>query len=441
MSAVLKKLKSFAIRKSLPNTDRLMASIKKENENNSSWFGWYKNGVTYEKTLDGQRGSILGYDEAYITSIGSMIPRDGSVLNWKEGILVIALSCGVCWILGYFSCMNNPDVNASNCVALPQPSTGFLTLLTLCSFVIAFFINMVVQRWWAVRTCIGGVSGACIECMMNLSVIITTTVENKSENAEEYERFEKLGKYFLKRFAGMLILSYHLMINMARSENDIGHLLKRGIITEKEYAYFTSFSSGVPDACTIMIKFLHEAASLGLLEQSSRISETNMNILTKSVGAIRSNVGGLSTYLNVQLPFPFIQMVCLICYCFMLQLILVCSSFVAFGLSTNNSSYVVIGMMTIGIYNGVLIGMMKLFVVLCNPMGTDTADFPIMTYCNSLESKLFEMQDHAFDLDYVVDFNQVDDKGVLVRFPSKRKFDSKNNLASIGINIEDFDKV
>jgi hypothetical protein len=100
--------------------------------------------------------------------LGAFIPRLGSVYNWTEFFVVCGGSSVICVVLAYFSCMNDPLHNSNYCVALPPPTTVVLTLLTLCSFVISFFVNLVVNRWWCVRCFVGNVYGASLECLMLL---------------------------------------------------------------------------------------------------------------------------------------------------------------------------------------------------------------------------------------------------------------------------------
>jgi Bestrophin, RFP-TM, chloride channel len=274
---------------------------------------------------------------------------------------------------------------------------------------------------------------------------------------QEQRDLEAAAKNFLRRFVGLLVLSYRLMTNMARSKNDIEDLYNRKIITKKEFEYFSSFKPGSVDACMVMVKLLHEVGKIflcarisyrsliyccqgswhviysmlysiyssrclvvvhtiftvpyyqasrkGFFEQRHGVSETNMASVTRCISQIRANVGDISQYVNVQLPFPFIQIVASTSYCFIVQLFFVASSFIAYGLSTNNSSYTVLGILTISMYNFVLLGMLKLFVVLCNPMGEDVNDFPLIFYENNLEKKLKLMADQIFLLDDLVDLD------------------------------------
>lgn len=145
-------------------------------------MNWLKdflsNGIKYEVRPDGTCGSILKYDPKYATSVGGflrmtfyskdkrksfvytffslsgwLIPRRGSVFTLLEMLILVGTVVLFCTILGLAGC---PYKNRPGCIYFPSPSTGYLTLLTLCSFVVAFFANTVLNRWWTVRQSLQG---------------------------------------------------------------------------------------------------------------------------------------------------------------------------------------------------------------------------------------------------------------------------------------------
>ena len=54
--------------------------------------------------------------------------------------------------------------------------------------------------------------------------------------------------------------------------------------------------------------------------------------------------------------------------------------------------------MTLLLYSLVLLGLLKLFDVLSNPLGDDVADFPIKTYLVNFEKTLYNINSNAFFL-------------------------------------------
>lgn len=382
---------------------------KKGIQEHSKWFhDWILNAVQYETRPDGSLGSILSYDEVYAISFGWFIPRWGSAFNWYQSVLVCGASILLATLLGYYSCIN---IESNRCIALPEPSTSYLTLLTLCSFVLAFFINMVVNRWWTVRTTIGSLKTSTEQCMMILVNVLSTEVNDHSSKPRVRINKEINAKKLLKRMAGLLLLSYRTVINNARNVQDIDDLYERNIITQKDFDYFSSLHIMPTDVCVVMMKLLHEAARKGLFLQKHRVSESNMAALSKCLFTIQETSNQVGVLVTVQLPFPFVQLIAAIVYCFIIQLFLVSSSFIASGIKHNNSSSIIIGAITILLYNAILLSMLKLFTVLCNPLRNDVADFPMMTYQNNLEKKLLAMANNAFILDQLVDLD--DDETVI----------------------------
>ncbi len=72
----------------------------------------------------------------------------------------------------------------------------------------------------------------------------------------------------------------------------------------------------------------------------------------------------------------------------MIQLVYVCSSFISLGLKNSDSSSLTTGYLTVLLYSFVLLGLLKLFHTLANPMGYDSADFPGDSYQAALEKTL-----------------------------------------------------
>jgi len=188
-------------------------------------------------------------------------------------------------------------------------------------------------------------------------------------------------------------------------------LYEKKVITKIDFEYFSSFESTPIDSSLFMQKLILDTARKGFFEQRSHVSETNLNNCLTCISKIFAAAQFVEMYVNVQLPFPFVQIVALTSYCFIMQLFLVSSSYIALGLSTHNSSYIIIGAVTISLYNVVLIGMMQLFVILGNPMSDYNSNFAFTSFLDAFAEKLFELADHAFELEELTDFEEslVDD--------------------------------
>jgi hypothetical protein len=102
---------------------------------------------------------------------------------------------------------------------------------------------------------------------------------------------------------------------------------------------------------------------------------------------------------NVQVAYPFVQMVAMVVFAFLIQLIVVCAAFIAGGLvDQSNKGDLVIGYLTVSLYSIVLLGLLRLFEVLSNPLGDDFADFPIQTYVKNFRKTISSITTHSFVL-------------------------------------------
>jgi hypothetical protein len=62
-----------------------------------------------------------------------------------------------------------------------------------------------------------------MELMVQLGNIISTDIKHRSNDTNSADRIElrRVGKLFVRRIAGLLVLTYRLMINLARHDNRI----------------------------------------------------------------------------------------------------------------------------------------------------------------------------------------------------------------------------
>ena len=210
---------------------------------------------------------------------------------------------------------------------MPLADTKLLTLITLCSFVMAFFANLIIQRWWSVRTHIQSSMGSGYDLAANLSSIFIQSLKNRSVTDAETARD------LMKRISGITILSFRLLMNSARAEKDIDDLAEDGYITQEEKAYFNSQPNGNPvNACQVIIHYLLDASDKGLLG-NGETKGTNLLLLNQCVMNLRSNLSSADMFVNVQVPYPFVQLVAVVVYSFLIQLIIICASFISNGIA------------------------------------------------------------------------------------------------------------
>lgn len=223
--------------------------------------------------------------------------------------------------------------------------------------------------------------GAGYETIMVLTSVYSARFKRSTEQDARRLIYED-AKINIKRVVGLLVLSFRLIFNVAREEKNISDLVTRGVITKEEEGYFLTTNANTMGVTAIILSIIHE------LSLEGKVSDSNLLILNNCIMSIRSNASNISMYLDVQLPYPFIQIVTAVAYAFLIQLIMVCSSYVSNGVATGDRAFLVTGYLTIILYNFVLLGLLRLFEVLSNPMGHDAADFPGDTYMRNYEKNL-----------------------------------------------------
>ena len=121
------------------------------------------------------------------------------------------------------------------------------------------------------------------------------------------------------------------------------------------------------------------------------------DILVKSITDLRYNIRSVMVFVDVQLPLPFIQIVSAVVWAFMVQLVMMCASYVAYGWQYRDGPSVTTGYITIVLYSFALLGLLRLFHVLSNPMeATHKSNFPHETYMREYIHNLHTIKAEGF---------------------------------------------
>ena len=346
--------------------------------------------IKYEDN-NGKPGSIVSYNALFLLLVGWLFPRTGSIFTWVEMLIIMGVLSSISTGLAYWSCDVFKD--EEKCIHLPTADTQLLTLITLCSFVMAFFANIIFQRWWAIRLNLQTCMGSALNIAMNYSTVVTSALAKVTEAQIEPARITA------NRINGMCILAFRFLLNNARNEKEISDLVEDGYILENEMNYFLSQpNQNAASCCQIILVLIQESARNHWLGDAIAAS-TSTATMTQNVMDLRGSIAMAETYVNVQIPYPFVQMVAFIVFAFLLQLLLVCSAFIAVGISQpERKGELVTGYITLLLYSIVLLGLLKLFDTLSNPLGDDPADFPVKTYLENFEKTLYTITSNAFHL-------------------------------------------
>ena len=352
---------------------------------------FYTNGIRYEKRANSEHGSILSYHLRYLLSIGWMIPRRGSIFSIYEIVGILFIVVSITSLLAYSSC-EMPGATSS-CLTLPIPSTSTLTLMTLCSFILAFFVNTAITRWWAVRSALQSLMGAAQELLLcvagGLEAGLETEPDSRMTVEEKFAIIDKANN-MANKISAYSLLILMMLFNNARDQRPIKELVELDMLTSDELKELLSLNHGKAaplHICNLLIQTIERGAKQGLLGVCPQMKQSNLLIALEAIRSIRSNASAVTMYSDVQLPYPLIQIVAAVVYTFTIQLIIVSASFIAAGAAEHNGDTTT-GYMTLIMYTFVLLGLLRLFEVLENPLGDDAADFPGDTYYRNLKHNL-----------------------------------------------------
>lgn len=364
--------------------DEFSRNVRSSSGSSSSLVDKFNATIIYENK-NGRQGSIIRYNSFFLLTIGWALPRTGSIFVWYELLLLISSLSGLATVLALWSC--TLYTKEDKCLHLPTADTKFLTLMTLCSFLMAFFANIIYNRWWSIRVLVQQFTGAATSLSMTLSSAMVGNLQNKSP--PEIDDARKLAN----RVNSMCMVAFRFLLNNTRDENNIMDLVNKGYISTDEAEYFQSQPNQDRIYCCQVIFFiLQEALRKGYMKSDNLYQLMNQNVME-----MKTAIGMIETHINVQIPYPFVQIVAFVFFSFLIQLLVVCASFIALGFSDpSKKDQLATGYLTLLLYSVVLTGLLKLHEVLSNPLGEDAADFPVSTYLTDFEKSIFALTSNGF---------------------------------------------
>jgi len=318
-----------------------------------------------------------------LLTYGFFIPLRGSVFTPSQICTVIATG-GVSVLMGYFSCNSN---RTNNCFPVPDPSPSLLTLSSLCGFLLAIFTSILLSRWWAMRGHFCSLEGAAADIVMQVMAMSLGTIRS-SKLIEERKRIFKKCDVLLRKICGLALLI--TMTLFKKQKPKLERLRTQGYVTEAEYSRLLEMKATPVNCCFIIGTLLQQAANEGLLGDGGN-KTASFAVLLKDLSEIRQNCTELDKCVSCQIPYPMVQMIAIVVYGFLAQLIYVSAGFIAADMK-------ITGLLTICISSFVLMGALKMFDIISDPFRNDPADFPGNYYCDKFEDQLVEMRNNFLTL-------------------------------------------
>ena len=228
-------------------------------------------------------------------------------------------------------------------------------------------------------------------------ILLSTTLANSkllNENPE-YATEAKQACYAVFRY---LNLANYLVIYNATKEFDYDKLLKKGIVTDSEYAMLTTLSGSPNIAYSWIDARLQKLANAGFLGPFPGPGHSNLSALLTAVGNARGNCIAVGVYIDTQLPYPFVQLVAFVVYACIIQVMFVSGGTIGQGFQKQDNSLVFTGYLTTILFIMVMRSLLLLYNILCNPLGDDAADFPSTTYLNAAEKGMLSLMNNVFSI-------------------------------------------
>jgi len=127
--------------------------------------------------------------------------------------------------------------------------------------------------------------------------------------AAEYPARRAEAEALSTRLVGLLVVAYHILFNQARGVASVDFLRGQGHLTPQEVDLLASVGGGPLQVCTLLSAAVQDSLRRGALRHTvaSTGSDAFVQSLPGLVSALRSNASMVMLYIEVQLPFPFVQ--------------------------------------------------------------------------------------------------------------------------------------
>jgi len=256
---------------------------------------------------------------------------------------------------------------------------------------------------------------------LEVIIIISNLMKLSIRDAfvEDKEGLKHTYDVLMKRMIGLIMAA---LVLFTRGEKELTDLQNREVLNEEDYLYLKTAREPV-HAVAKLTDLVHESFHDGLFKNDFGISQTTMTVLHNNLLSLRQNMSNRILYVNVQVAYPFIQIISAVVYCFLIQLFFVCAAFISRGIAENDTSYMITGFLTIVLYNFVLLGLLRLYDILANPLGDDAADFPMYTYISRYEKTLKDIVKDGLTL---IEIEEVDSN-----WPSAYQVDRNGSMTDV----------
>jgi len=330
---------------------------------NPEEFLFHKGGVTYFWK------QILFYDHERMirwTSLrffwGTILQDTGLWIKLLSLFTISAISA-----LGVYFLYTHEDLQTMKTDYMEEIMNQFNALT---SFLLSFYLNEVIKRWWTVRD---GCIGVLWKSINNLCQIASTHLGPSKEHRQ--------CKALILRYG---LLSHALVYKQAQStDNQLQDLLEIDLLNKEELVILKNLDHKAQIVWVWMTSFFQY-----LIFDTGSIPKELVKNIHDQLFAGRNSIQRAFSYIDTQVPLPYAHLNALTVHLFHIILAVVCGiSMMAALFEKEGSNFGKLFLQLILItafgllYQGILIISGKLQ----NPLGHDDIDFPRMAYHMALQ--------------------------------------------------------
>lgn len=324
--------------------------------------------------------AVLNYNMDGILGLGAWLAatsRASVFAKWgllRDVFITIAISATICAIL-----LLKKSTTAPYKEDVQQISRD---LHTIVSFLMGFFVNVCFSRWWAIRNDgIGGLWGAADD----LSMLIGAFFPSRSPADQDIR----------SRVTRWNVLSHELVYKQARAEDSLQDLVDCGVLLPEERECLEQLPSKPQVVWAWQVSFMTHLAYGDAAQNGGRLPYPGwilpqlLNLCTKA----RGSIGLMFAYTDTQVPFRYVQFLCLLIWVHNLLQAVTSAVVIANYVDSNGTdANVAIECFFLFLYPTIFLGLLQVGASMLNPLrASEDVDFPhgAFSYYMMAESRSF----------------------------------------------------
>lgn len=304
---------------------------------------------------------IVAYNTQQLTMLGALFMYNGTILDspftWLQAGFLQLLAWG---FVGFFYAL---DMEAEQ-LSTDNISSSIRIINAVLAFSLGLYVSLSINRWWEMRNACGAVIGNTVNLVMQVCMY---SPDNSNPQILNLKR--RITRYGTASVALLFV-----------EDDRMQKLVRRKILTKTEAKALEGKGAAAMIMWLWIGSLLQRAIAEGILLQ-------DINLLVKLLGFViraREAIQKVGTFINVQLPLPYVHVIIAITKLvfFMLTFQAGCKMFVA--LKATDIMALIMEVLILVVVPVIYQGLIDLTEKISNPFGGDEIDFPGEMYQKSM---------------------------------------------------------